>query len=46
MKREYIFPILLMLIDIGAAIMNGISRDWKKAIYWIAATILNITVTF
>ncbi len=45
MKR-YIFPCLLILADLGAAFVYGLDGDWKKAIYWIAAAVLNITVTF
>lgn len=46
MKQVYIFPIILMILDIGAAVVYGISGDWKKSIYWIAAAILSATVTF
>lgn len=46
MKAKYIFPALLMLLDVGAAVIYGIDGDWKKAVYWIAAAILNAAVTF
>ena len=46
MKTEYIFPVLLILLDIGAAIVYGAAGDWKKTIYWIAAAVLNAAVTF
>ncbi|MBR4543566.1 MAG: hypothetical protein IKO53_05070 [Lachnospiraceae bacterium] len=46
MKKEYIFPVLLMVLDIGAGVMCGISGDYKKLIYWIAAAVLNAAVTF
>ena len=46
MKKELIFPLLLIILDFGAAAMYGTSGDFKKAVYWIAAAILNITVTF
>lgn len=46
MRQVYIFPVILILLDIGAAITYGIAGDWKKAIYWIAAAILSATVTF
>ncbi len=42
----YIFPITLILLDMGAAIMCFISNDAKKGIYWLAAAVLNICVTF
>ena len=44
--RSYIFPIMLIILDLGAAVVYGISGDVRKAIYWVAAAVLNITVTF
>lgn len=46
MDRSKIFPLALILLDIGAAVMCGYGRDYKKAVYWIAAAVLSITVTF
>ena len=45
-KPEYIFPLLLILLDVGADIIFAIQKDYKKAVYWIAAAVLNVTVTF
>lgn len=42
----YIFPIVLIALDVGAAIMCFISKDYKKGVYWLAAAVLNICVTF
>ena len=46
MKVEHIFPSLLIAMNFGAAFVYGLQGDVKKVIYWIAAAILNITVTF
>lgn len=46
MKSQYIFPLLLIALDIGAAVMYGFNGDLRKVIYWIAAAVLNVTVTF
>ncbi len=46
MKTTYIFPTLLIALDIGAAVMCGVSGDLKKAVYWTAAAVLNAAVTF
>jgi hypothetical protein len=46
MKKEYIFPLLLIVLDVGAGIVYGATGDYRKLIYWLAAAILNITVTF
>ena len=44
--NKYIFPMALILLDIGAAAVYANCGDIKKAVYWIAAAVLNITVTF
>lgn len=44
--NKFIFPVALILLDLGAALVYGINGDVRKVIYWIAAAILNITVTF
>lgn len=42
----YIFPVALIVLDVGAAIANLAAKDYRKAIYWLAAAVLNICVTF
>ncbi len=44
--NKYIFPVALIILDLGAAAMYGINGDVRKVIYWLAAAVLNITVTF
>ena len=46
MDKTKIFPLLLIILDIGAAIVYGIQHDARKVIYWLAAAVLNIAVTF
>ena len=41
-----IFPIVLIALDVAAAAVYAANGDAKKAIYWIAAAVLNICVTF
>ena len=41
---RYIFPIVIILLDIGAGVVYGIHKDIAKAVYWIAAAVLNIAV--
>lgn len=43
---RYIFPVALILLDIGAAIVYAVNKDFKMATYWIAAAVLNCCVTF
>jgi hypothetical protein len=44
--NKFIFPMSLIILDIGAAVVYGINGDIRKVIYWLAAAVLNITVTF
>lgn len=46
MKAQYIFPLLLIALDIGAAVVYAIAKDWRMVTYWIAAAVLNVSVTF
>ncbi len=47
MSKQQIFPLVLIILDIAAAIVYGIvDMDVRKVIYWVAAAVLTITVTF
>ena len=46
MKPQYIFPIAMIIMDIGAAFVCAVHQDYKKAVYWLAAAVLNAAVTF
>lgn len=41
-----IFPVILMALDFGAAVVYACGCDWKRTIYWIAAATLTAIVTF
>lgn len=44
--RSKIFPTILIILDICAAIGYIPDGDWRKVIYWISAAVLTFTVTF
>ena len=46
MKTTHIFPVLLIVLNAGASIVSIWARDWRMAIYWGAASVLNAAVTF
>ena len=46
MNSKYIFPLVLITLDIGAAIVYAVNKDFKMCVYWIAAAVLNCCVTF
>jgi hypothetical protein len=41
-----LFPTVLMLLDLGAAIVYIPLGDWKKVVYWLAAATLTASVTY
>ena len=46
MTRTTLFPALLILLDVGAAIMWWASGDWRRGVYWLAAAVLTAVVTW
>lgn len=44
--NKYIFPIALIVLDVAAALVYLMHKDWKMALYWTAAAVLNCCVTF
>jgi hypothetical protein len=41
-----IFPTIIIVLSIGAGIVYAILGDVRRAVYWFAAAILNIAVTY
>ena len=41
---KYIFPIILIILDIGAAVGYAVHKDMRMAVYWLAAAVLNVCV--
>ena len=41
---KYIFPIILIILDIGAAVVYAVHKDVRMAVYWLAAAVLNVCV--
>lgn len=42
---EYIFPMILIILQFGASIVYLAKGDFRMFTYWIAAAILNTAVT-
>lgn len=40
-----IFPFMMMLWSSGASLVYAIDGDWRRAIYWAAATVITAAVT-
>ena len=41
-----LFPSILMVLDLLASAGYLFARDWRHAIYWLAAAVLTATVTY
>ena len=47
MTKQQIFPSVLIILDLCAAFVYGVTdMDVRKVVYWVAAAVLTITVTF
>ena len=44
--NEKVFPTILIVLDIAAAIVYAGNGDWRKALYWLFAAGLTFVVTF
>lgn len=45
-KSTQIFPLVLIVLDLGAAVVWAVHGDWRRCVYWLAAAVLTVTVTF
>ena len=45
MKPQHIIPVALIVLDLGAALVYLYHKDYRLAVYWLAAAVLTVTVT-
>jgi len=41
-----IFPSVLILLSIGAALIYGSQGDYRRMLYWLAAAVLQGAITY
>lgn len=46
MTRAHVFPVLLIALDVIAAGVYAFDGDVRRTVYWMAAAILAVVVTF
>ena len=46
MTPQQYFPAILILLDVGAAVVYGCCGDVRMTIYWGAAACLTASITF
>ena len=44
--KHHIFPILMLLLNLGAAIASFWDGDWKRGIYWLGGCVCIAAVSF
>lgn len=46
MTMTRLFPTVLIALDLGAALMYGVSGNWRLGVYWTAAAVLTTVITY
>ena len=46
MRSEYIFPTVLIALDVCASIPYAVKCNWRMMVYWLAAATLTACVTY
>lgn len=46
MRSEYIFPTVLIALDVAASIPYAVKCSWRMMVYWLAAATLTACVTY
>jgi hypothetical protein len=43
---RYVFPAALIVLDVAAAVVFAVEGDARRCVYWLAAAVLTVVVTF
>jgi hypothetical protein len=46
MTRAQVFPAVLIVLDVAAAVVYALEPDVRRSVYWLAAAVLTAVVTF
>ena len=46
MTRAQLFPTIMIVLSVCAALVCAYDGDWRKTVYWLAAASLNTVVTY
>ena len=46
MRSEYMFPTVLIVLDVAASVPYAAKCNWRMMIYWLAAATLTACVTY
>lgn len=46
LTKQQVFPTILIVLDVCAALAYVPVCDWRKSVYWLAAAVLTYVVTY
>lgn len=46
MDRTWVFPALLLVLNVAAALVSFKSGDWRRGVYWLASAVCIAMVAF
>lgn len=46
MRSVLIFPCVQILLSVGSAAVYAWHRQWWQVLYWVAAAVITVAVTF
>lgn len=45
MRTQLVFPLLMIALNVGAAVMSGLQRDFRRALYFLASAVCVLAVS-
>ena len=45
-NKPKVLPTVSMLLAVGSSVVYGCKGDWRRMIYWLAASVLTASVTY
>ncbi len=46
MRTQLIFPLIMIALNFGAAILNGLQHDFRRALYFLASAVCVLAVSW
>lgn len=46
MNKALLLPVAMMVLSAGASAVYAFDGDWRRGLYWAAATVITAAVTF
>lgn len=46
MRTQLVFPLMMIALNVGAAIVSGLQRDFRRALYFLASAVCVLAVSW